>query len=129
VNPWTAIIAIEGEVSEDKRLVRPGAFDWDTPLPLIDYGTSREEGTFEYKIIGTVESIERIVGEDGRNIIRATGVRWEELPAGLGPSVSSTNGEFDTDIGVGGVMAFKRATIKAIFCGTPIWPDVRFEDV
>lgn len=126
VETWTAIIAVEGEVSSDRRLVAPGALTWETPLPLYGTGTASDE--FSRPIIGTVESITRIVGEDGRNLIRATGTRWAELPAALGPSVSATNGEFDTEIGAGGVLRTTAAVIRALHLGVPIWPDVKFEE-
>jgi hypothetical protein len=123
---WSAIIAVEGEVSVDGRLVRPGAFTWETPLPLMSGGTAGDE--FSRPIIGTVQDITRIIGEDGRNLLRATGIAWRDLDPALGPSVSAVGGEFDTQLGEAGRLIFTHAEIKAVFLGQPVWPDVRFEE-
>jgi hypothetical protein len=123
MNAWAAVIAVEGEVSTDRRLVAPGALTWETPLPLAG---ERTEG-FAYDIVGTVEHIHRIVGEDGRNLLRATGVIWGPWPEGLAPCVSSVNGQFDTDMGEGGLLITRSAVIKGVYPGVPIWPDVRFD--
>jgi hypothetical protein len=122
---WKGVIAVEGEVSSDGRLLRPGALTWETPLPLY---APTEDDPWSRPIIGTVQHIARVIGEDGRNLIYASGVSWSPWPADLGPCVSSVNGEYDTQMGEGGRLIFTAAEIKGVYFGKPIWPDVTIEE-
>lgn len=118
---WRGVIAVEGRVSEDGRLVEPMALAWDGPLPLYYGGTHPEQ--WSTPIIGTVEHIERVVTDAGPVLLLGDGPLFGEMPeeSDLGVSVDSVtfiSGEL-TD-----TFTVRHARIRAVWLGSPrIWDE------
>jgi hypothetical protein len=57
---WTGVIALEGEQTDDGRLLAPGSLTWDAlPLPL----QQRSGADKSAELVGTIEAIERVGSE------------------------------------------------------------------
>lgn len=56
---FTALLAVEGELTGDGRIIRPGALTWaEPPLPL-SYVAQQSEGHDGAEVVGVIESIVR----------------------------------------------------------------------
>ena len=122
---WRGVIGVEGQVTVDKRLVRPGGFYWESlPLPLQDDG-DRIAGTV-YNI-GTVDAIWRVEGEDGRTLLYGSGTYEGELPEG-GLCIAADGMELDYEEAEAGLLIATRSRIRAVYIATPAWPECVFEE-
>jgi hypothetical protein len=114
-------LAVEGQPTVDHRLIRPGALTWDTPMPV--YGP-RAEGEWSSPIIGTIESVRRVEGEDGRSDLLAT-IAWfhdgEPTGQGLCAQVDAVQSDYEVTGDSSPILTGGR--IRAAFIGLPAWPD------
>lgn len=56
---WRGVVAVEGVVTEDGRLIEPTAMQWnlDRGIPLVV--TTQADRPFDHRIIGVIETLER----------------------------------------------------------------------
>lgn len=96
--PWTAVLAVEGVETGDRRIIDSGALTWrDLPLPLLMQDELPEMGGHAGAwAAGVIDSIERVGGE-----IRASGVFPDtdegRRAAGLVASLQVTGVSVDLD--------------------------------
>jgi len=115
------VLAVEGQTTEDKRLIRPGALTWETPMPV--YGP-RTEGEWGTPVIGTIESIRRV--EFGRRAELLATITWfGEEPTDTGLCAQVDSMEADHDVTDEHTLILKGGRIRAAFMGAPAWPETR----
>lgn len=111
------MIAVEGALSTDRRLIRHGALTWTTPAALWHL----TENQPERRQIGTIDSIRRVKSTDGRTMLVATGT-LDEVPEDVGLSIDVDQAEVGYPLT--GEAVFNAARIRAVWVGTrPVWPE------
>lgn len=114
---WRGVIAVEGVVTDDGRLIKPMAMTWadDRAIPLMTPMRRGSDGDWNMPVVGYADSIER-VERDGRVLIQASGTLSGDLPAVLDLSAVVDNATITCD-GVGHPMEFTSCRLQQIVVG------------
>ncbi|WKW87118.1 peptidase [Microbacterium phage Nicole72] len=129
---WRGVVAVEGVVTEDGRLIEPTACTWaedieDAPVPLMPVWTGERTGDgFDWSLpmIGWADRFER-VEEEGRVRIYASGPLFDDatLPERLDLSVFVTEVTFAGE-GVDYPLAVTHGRIRQIgLGGERVWDE------
>ncbi|QGJ89486.1 hypothetical protein PBI_SMARTIES_83 [Microbacterium phage Smarties] len=125
---WRGVVAVEGVVTEDGRLIEPTAIRWDGPIPLTRAWTQDDEPNTS-PLIGYVESVERREREPYGALIYAEGtlLDTERLPDRLDLSATLTGVQIAGE-GVDHPQAFTRGDLRGVTVGgEKVWDECVLE--
>lgn len=83
MNVWTTLLAVEGQLSTDRRLIEPGAIEWDpdAEIPFLLYRQAHD-GLVR---VGTIVTVRRespyVVGDIAFDLTTDVGTRCAEQAA------------------------------------------------
>lgn len=132
---WRGVLAVEGELTSDGRLIEPTAIQWgDDPIPLMRsvQADSRMSGIADWSqpLLGYVDSIERIE-RDGKVLILGEGplLGDQPLPDSLDLSAVVTSGEYDVaGPGVDHPYALTKCRLRQVVVGAEkVWDECVLE--
>ncbi|QDP43609.1 hypothetical protein QDA09_gp72 [Microbacterium phage Tyrumbra] len=129
---WRGVIAVEGVLTADGRLIEPTAMEWDDKRPvLLTRASLAGDGDYGQSILGTVESVRREEREPYGALIIAEGELRdvESLPDRLDLSVVVTSGEFDVaGEGTDHPLALTRCDLRQVIVGSErVWDECVLE--
>lgn len=93
---WRGVVAVEGVVTEDGRLIEPTAIQWnlDQGIPLV--AIPEGDDPYDRRMVGVIETLERRERKPYGALIYAEGsLLPDRLPACLDLSATVTSGERD----------------------------------
>ena len=128
MNRWRGVIAVEGVVTDDGRLIKPMAMTWsdDRAIPLMTPMRRGSEGAWNMPVVGHADSVER-VERDGRVLIQASGTLSGDLPAVLDLSAVVDNATIACE-GVDHPMEFTSCRLRQIVVGSErVWDECVLE--
>jgi hypothetical protein len=128
---WQGVVAVEGRVTSDGRLIEPTAIFWtDDPIPLMR--TARGEPDWSMPLLGWTDRIERRPLPNGQVLVWATGPRTSEpLPDSLDLSATVTADEDGyAGSGLDYPLALVRGRLRQIVVGAGrVWDECVLEEV
>jgi len=127
---WRGVIAVEGVVTEDGRLIEPTAMQWnlDRGIPLVV--STQAEHPYDRRVIGVIETLERRERSPYGELIYAEGsLLPDRLPAILDLSATVTSGEHDVaGEGVDHPLALVRCELRQVVVGAEkVWDECVLE--
>lgn len=123
---WRGVVAVEGVVTEDGRLIEPTAIQWnlDRGIPLVVTTQA------DHRIIGVIETLERRERTPHGALIYAEGsLLPDRLPASLDLSATVTSGFADiAGASVDYPLALVRCELRQVVVGAQkVWDECVLE--
>jgi hypothetical protein len=116
------LIAYEGLITSDGRVIEPGVLTWDDPIPLLI--SMNGEGHFGSVILGKVTDITRSI-DSSADQARILGTLSHPI-RGMAPEIDLDPTEHET--GPFGLMIVRAGRIRAVTLGLrPCWPGLVIE--
>ncbi len=127
---WRGVVAVEGVVTEDGRLIEPTAIQWnlDKGIPLVV--TTQADHPYDHRIIGVIETLERRERTPHGALIYAEGsLLPDRLPASLDLSATVTSGFADiAGASVDYPLALVRCDLRQVVVGAQkVWDECVLE--
>ncbi|QGJ92746.1 hypothetical protein QDA04_gp76 [Microbacterium phage Megan] len=129
---WKAVIAVEGRVTADGRLIEPTAIEWaDEPQRRVPLVRSPQAGEGDHAVIGWLDRLWREEGPSGEALVWGEGDLIAEPPAKRDLSVIVISGEYDiAGEGVDYPLALVHCRLQQIAVGADrVWDECLLEVV
>lgn len=125
---WRGVLAVEGEVTQDGRLIEPMALEWSPPFPLVRAYDADTRFDATDIIVGSVEQVERVERDD-KVLILGEGTLYHDPPERRDLAVTVIAGEKDyAGAGLDYPMALVRGDLRQVVVGGQrVWDECLLE--